>query len=87
MIITRKVGNKIQTYEYKQKDNANNTKLNMRINEDTLCKIKCLSEYLGLKNYSQYIRDVIEKDLDRYVFVEKTIMSDRNKNYIVKEKE
>ena len=87
MQITRTIKGKVQTYEYHQKDTANNAKLNMRINKDVFDKMRSLVEHLKYKNYSQYVRDVIEKDLNNYEFTEKTTLKDSDKKFCVKEKQ
>lgn len=83
MLVTRKIKGQVQTYEYRQKPNANNTRLNIRLNDETFAKLKCLSEYHNYKNYSQYIRELIEEKIKQYTFVETTKAEDSSKTFKV----
>lgn len=83
MLVTRTTKGQVQTYEYHKKDNANDAKLNMRLSTETLGKAKAVAEYLGYNNYSKFIRDVMEFEINKYHFTETTTLSDTTKIYKV----
>lgn len=83
MLVTRKIKGQVQTYEYRQKPNANDAKLNMRLSTETLGKAKAVAEYLGYNNYSKFIRDLIDIETSKYHFTETTTLEDINKTYKV----
>lgn len=83
MLVTRTTKGQVQTYEYHQKDNANDAKLNMRLSKETLGKIKSVAEYLGYNNYSKFIRDVMELEVNKYNFEETTTLEDTTRIFKV----
>ena len=89
MLVTRTTKGQVQTYEYRQKENANDKKINIRLNSELLSKAKATAEYLGYKNYSQFIRDLIETEVDKCDFAETTNLENNQKVFKVigKEKE
>ena len=87
MLVTRTTKGQVQTYEYHQRDNANNAKLNMRLNRDLFDKLKGVAEYLGYSNYSQFIRDIIEIEVNKYHFEETTTLGEPAKTFKVVTKE
>ena len=83
MLVTRTTKGQVQPYEYHKKDNANDAKLNMRLNTETLGKAKAVAEYLGYNNYSKFIRDVMEFEINKYHFTETTTLEDSTRMFKV----
>ena len=84
MLVKRTIRNTEQTYEYKGKEKKYDGYIQLRVEKETIGKLKSLSKHLEYTDYAKLTRDIIDKYLDKFEFIEDTSLEDKDKCYIVK---
>lgn len=84
MIVKRTIKEQQQEYEYKGKTIHYDTNMHIRMNSETIAKLKSLSLYLGYKDYAKLVRDIIDNFMEQYEFIEDKSLVNENDRYIIR---
>lgn len=87
MIVKRTIKEQQQEYEYKGKIINYDKNMHIRMNSETIAKLKSLSLYLGYKDYAKLVRDIIDNFIEQYEFIEDKSLVNENDRYIIREGE